>query len=113
LRLPISPAESSRTRVARWAGESRVNFLTSSVVNAEKSTDFESVQLSLIRTFRAAHPLGAARSLARARRDPDRQRVRRAAGQVPAYVQARLPRTRAPVGPARVTEVAFALPFTF
>ena len=45
---------------ARWAGQNAVNFLTSSVVRAEESEDFASVQQSHIRTFRAAHPAGAA-----------------------------------------------------
>jgi alkanesulfonate monooxygenase SsuD/methylene tetrahydromethanopterin reductase-like flavin-dependent oxidoreductase (luciferase family) len=125
---------------ARWAGEHAVNFLTSSVVRAEESEDFASVQLSHIREFRAAHPAGA------------RARVSQGLVVIPtdsasagqraryeAYVAARTPRTAAPNGPARmmfardivgssaqvaealyadaafreVTEVAFALPFTF
>ena len=45
---------------ARWAGENGVNFLTSSVVRAEESEDFASIQRSHIREFRAAHQAGAA-----------------------------------------------------
>jgi len=125
---------------AKWAGRNAVNFLTSSVVRAEESEDFESVQLSHIRTFRGAHPAGA------------RARVSQGLVVIPtdsasaaqrakyeAYAAARTPRTGAPAGPARmmfardivgpsgqiagalyghaafreVTEVAFALPFTF
>ena len=125
---------------ARWAGERGLNLLTSSVVKAEESEDFEEVQLSQIRAFRSAHPLG------------DGARVSQGLVVVPtdgasadqverytAYAEARLPRTREPQGPARmmfapdlvgtseeiaerlhahaafreVSEVAFALPFTF
>jgi alkanesulfonate monooxygenase SsuD/methylene tetrahydromethanopterin reductase-like flavin-dependent oxidoreductase (luciferase family) len=125
---------------ARWAGEHGVNLLTSSVVRAEESEDFATVQLSHIRAFRAAHPAGT------------RARVSQGLVVIPtdsasaaqraryeAYVAARTPRTAAPNGPARmmfardivgssaqvaealyahaafreVTEVAFALPFTF
>ena len=125
---------------AKWAGENGVNFLTSSVVRAEESADFASVQLSHIRTFRNAHPLGAAARVSQGLvviptdSASPAQRAKYAA-----YVAARTPRTAAPVGPARmmfardilgpaeeiaealyadaafreVTEVAFALPFTF
>ena len=66
---------------ARWAGERGLNLLTSSVVKAEEAEDFAEVQLSQIRAFRAAHPLGdAARVLTGTGRDPDRQRLRRPAG---------------------------------
>lgn len=67
---------------AKWAGENGVNFLVSSVVKAEESDDFTSVQLSHIRTFRDSHPAGAAARVAGARGDPDRFRVGRAAGEV-------------------------------
>jgi alkanesulfonate monooxygenase SsuD/methylene tetrahydromethanopterin reductase-like flavin-dependent oxidoreductase (luciferase family) len=128
---------------ARWAGEHGLNLLTSSVVKAEgpeDPEDFAQVQLSHIKAFRAAHPLG------------DRARVSQGLVVIPtdsatadqrarytAYAEARLPRTREPQGPARmmfapdlvgtsdelaerldahaafreVDEVAFALPFTF
>ncbi|MER6162001.1 LLM class flavin-dependent oxidoreductase [Streptomyces sp. NPDC001868] len=129
-------------RSARWAGENGMNFLTSSVVKAEgaEETDFARVQLSHIREFRAHHP------------DRERARVSQGLVVIPtdsatseqrakyeAYAAARLPRTGAPQGPARllfapdlvgtaaeiaeqlhahvafreVDEVAFALPFTF
>ena len=45
-------------RSAQWAGEHRMNFLTSSVVKAEKGADFAEIQLSHVRTFRAHHPDG-------------------------------------------------------
>jgi len=125
---------------ARWAGEHAMNLLTSSVVRAEESEDFAAVQLSHIRTFRESHPAGAAARVSQGlvviptdSATPE-QRTRYAA-----YVEARMPRTGAPLGPARmmfardllgssaeiadalyehaafreVTEVAFALPFTF
>jgi alkanesulfonate monooxygenase SsuD/methylene tetrahydromethanopterin reductase-like flavin-dependent oxidoreductase (luciferase family) len=125
---------------ARWAGQHSVNFLTSSVVRAEASEDFATVQLSHIRAFRESHPAGAAARVSQGlvviptdSATPE-QRARYAA-----YVEARTPRTAAPLGPARmmfardllgssaeiagalydhaafreVTEVAFALPFTF
>ncbi|MEW2518468.1 LLM class flavin-dependent oxidoreductase [Actinacidiphila alni] len=132
-------------RSARWAGENGMNFLTSSVVKAEDTAagaaqDFAEIQLSHIRTFRAHHP------------DGERARVSQGLVVIPtdsatpeqrakyeAYARARLPRTTAPQGPARmlfspdfvgpspelaarlhahaafreVDEVAFALPFTF
>jgi len=125
---------------ARWAGEHGMNLLTSSVVKAEESQDFEQVQLAQVRAFRAAHP------------DGDRARVSQGLVVIPTdsatagqrrryqdFAQARLPRTAAPQGPARlmfapdivgpsaqiaerlqehaafreIDEVAFALPFTF
>ena len=125
---------------ARWAGEHAVNLLTSSVVKAEESEDFAEVQLSQIRAFRAAHPLGAAARVSQGLVVIPTDSAN--AGQrakYEAYVAARTPRTASPVGPARlmfapdligqsseiaeslyahpafreVTEVAFALPFTF
>jgi alkanesulfonate monooxygenase SsuD/methylene tetrahydromethanopterin reductase-like flavin-dependent oxidoreductase (luciferase family) len=125
---------------ARWAGENAVNLLTSSVVKAGESADFEEIQLAQIRAFRSAHP------------DGTRARVSQGLVVIPtdsaspaqrekyaAFVAARTPRTAAPAGPERlmfardilgtsqeiaealyahlafreVTEVAFALPFTF
>ncbi|MBI0295935.1 LLM class flavin-dependent oxidoreductase [Streptomyces sp. PRKS01-29] len=127
-------------RSAQWAGEHGMNLLTSSVVKAEESEDFDGIQLSHIRTFRAHHP------------DGDRARVSQGLVVIPTdtaspeqrakyeqYAARRLPRTAAPQGPARmmfapdlvgtseeiaerltshaafreVEEVAFALPFTF
>ncbi|MDT7802300.1 MAG: hypothetical protein QOI78_5733 [Actinomycetota bacterium] len=127
-------------RSAQWAGEHRMNFLTSSVVKAEEGTDFAEIQLSHVRAFRAAHP------------DGDNARVSQGLVVVPTdsatpeqrakyeeFAAKRLPRTQAPQGPARmlfspdfvgtsaeiadrlhahaafreIDEVAFALPFTF
>lgn len=128
------------TRSAVWAGRHRMNFLTSSVIRAEESEDFATVQQSQIRAFRAAHPAGAAARVSQGLvviptdSASDAQKAKYAA-----YVESRLPRTRAPQGPARmmfaadllgtsdqiaealyahagfreVTEVAFALPFSF
>jgi alkanesulfonate monooxygenase SsuD/methylene tetrahydromethanopterin reductase-like flavin-dependent oxidoreductase (luciferase family) len=125
---------------ARWAGENGVNFLTSSVVRAEESEDFASVQQSHIRAFRAAHTAGAAARVSQGLVViPIDSASAAQRAEYKAYVAARTPRTAAPVGPARmmfapdilgssdeiaaalyrhagfreVTEVAFALPFTF
>jgi alkanesulfonate monooxygenase SsuD/methylene tetrahydromethanopterin reductase-like flavin-dependent oxidoreductase (luciferase family) len=125
---------------ARWAGQNEVNFLTSSVVKAEESEDFASVQQSHIRMFRAAHPAGAAARVSQGLVViPTDTASAQQRAKYEAYVAARTPRTAAPVGPARmmfardivgtseeiaeelyehagfreVTEVAFALPFTF
>ncbi|SFE20335.1 Flavin-dependent oxidoreductase, luciferase family (includes alkanesulfonate monooxygenase SsuD and methylene tetrahydromethanopterin reductase) [Actinacidiphila alni] len=132
-------------RSARWAGENGMNFLTSSVVKAEDpaegaARDFAEIQLSHIRTFRAHHPDGG-----RARVSqglvviPTDSATAEQRAKYEAYARARLPRTTAPQGPARmlfspdlvgpspelaarlhahaafreVDEVAFALPFTF
>jgi alkanesulfonate monooxygenase SsuD/methylene tetrahydromethanopterin reductase-like flavin-dependent oxidoreductase (luciferase family) len=127
-------------RSAEWAGQNRMNFLTSSVVKAEESEDFGEIQLSHVRTFRANHP------------DGDRARVSQGLVVIPTdsatpsqrtkyqeYAQKRMPRTAVPQGPQRlmfapdlvgtaaeiaerlyahaafreIDEVAFALPFTF
>jgi len=125
---------------ARWAGEHGMNFLTSSVVKAEEAEDFAEVQKSHILAFRGAHPDGGKARVSQGLvviptdSATTEQKTRYAA-----YVAARTPRTTAPVGPARmmfardllgsseeiaamlyahagfqeVTEVAFALPFTF
>ena len=125
---------------AKWAGENGVNLLISSVAKAEESEDFAEVQLSHIQTFRASHPAGSAARVSQGlvviptdSASPAQQE------KYAAYVAARTPRTAAPLGPARmmfardilgtseeiaeelyahaafreVTEVAFALPFTF
>ena len=125
---------------ARWAGEHGTNLLTSSVVKAEESEDFAEVQLAQIRAFRSAHPAGAAARVSQGLvviPTDGASPAQRA--KYEAYVAARTPRTASPVGPARlmfardlvgsaseiaealyahaafreVTEVAFALPFTF
>jgi alkanesulfonate monooxygenase SsuD/methylene tetrahydromethanopterin reductase-like flavin-dependent oxidoreductase (luciferase family) len=125
---------------ARWAGEHATNFLTSSVVRAEESEDFAAVQLSHIRGFRGAHPAGKAARVSQGLVViPTDSATPAQRARYSAYVEARTPRTAAPLGPARmmfardligtsaeiadslyahaafreVTEVAFALPFTF
>jgi alkanesulfonate monooxygenase SsuD/methylene tetrahydromethanopterin reductase-like flavin-dependent oxidoreductase (luciferase family) len=125
---------------ARWAGENAVNFLTSSVVRAEESDDFAEIQRTHIRAFRAAHPAGAAARVSQGLVViPTDSASAAQRAKYEAYVATRTPRTAAPVGPARmlfardllgpseeiaaalyehagfreVTEVAFALPFTF
>jgi alkanesulfonate monooxygenase SsuD/methylene tetrahydromethanopterin reductase-like flavin-dependent oxidoreductase (luciferase family) len=125
---------------ARWAGENAVNLLTSSVVRAEESEDFAAVQLSHIRAFRATHPAGAAARVSQGLVViPTDSATSAQRAKYQAYAAARAPRTAAPNGPARmmfapdlvgdsdqvaatlyahpafreVTEVAFALPFTF
>ncbi|GAA4249665.1 LLM class flavin-dependent oxidoreductase [Dactylosporangium darangshiense] len=129
-------------RSAQWAGEHRMNLLTSSVVKAEgdAAPDFAAIQLGHVRAFRAAHP------------DGERARVSQGLVVIPTdsasakqrekyaeYAAKRLPRTAEPQGPGRllfapdlvgtaeeiaerlyghaafreIDEVAFALPFTF
>jgi alkanesulfonate monooxygenase SsuD/methylene tetrahydromethanopterin reductase-like flavin-dependent oxidoreductase (luciferase family) len=142
---PHSPGLGSRMwyggaslRSAAWAGEQRMNFLTSSVVKAEGSADdFASIQLSHIRAYREAYPDGRiSQGLVVIPTDSATagQRAR-----YEEYVAKRTPRTAAPQGPAgmlfapdlvgpsaeiaeqlyahaafrEVDEVAFALPFTF
>jgi alkanesulfonate monooxygenase SsuD/methylene tetrahydromethanopterin reductase-like flavin-dependent oxidoreductase (luciferase family) len=124
-------------RSAAWAGEHGINFLTSSVVRAEESEDFAEIQRSHVRTFRAAHPAGrVSQGLVVI---PTDSATPAQIAKYEAYVAARTPRTTAPQGPGRmmfardllgssdeiaatlqahagyqeVTEVAFALPFTF
>jgi alkanesulfonate monooxygenase SsuD/methylene tetrahydromethanopterin reductase-like flavin-dependent oxidoreductase (luciferase family) len=125
---------------ARWAGEHAMNFLTSSVVRAEEAEDFATVQLSHIRAFRDAHPAGKAARVSQGLVViPTDSATAAQRAKYAAYVAARTPRTGAPIGPGRmmfardllgsssqiadalyahaafreVTEVAFALPFTF
>jgi alkanesulfonate monooxygenase SsuD/methylene tetrahydromethanopterin reductase-like flavin-dependent oxidoreductase (luciferase family) len=127
-------------RSAEWAGQHRMNFLTSSVVRAEESEDFAEIQRSHIRAFRAAHPAGdAARVSQGLVVIPTDGATAAQRAKYAAYVEARTPRTRSPQGPGRllfapdilgtseqiaealyghagfreVTEVAFALPFGF
>jgi alkanesulfonate monooxygenase SsuD/methylene tetrahydromethanopterin reductase-like flavin-dependent oxidoreductase (luciferase family) len=144
---PHSPGLRSRmwyggasTASARWAGEHRMNFLTSSVVRAEESEDFAATQQSHIRAFRAAHPDGPdARVSQGLVVIPTDSATAAQRAKYAAYVQTRTPRTASPQGPARmmfardllgssgqiaealyahagfreVREVAFALPFSF
>jgi alkanesulfonate monooxygenase SsuD/methylene tetrahydromethanopterin reductase-like flavin-dependent oxidoreductase (luciferase family) len=128
------------TGSARWAGEQGMNFLTSSVVKAEQDGDFAEIQRAQIRAFRAASPLGdAARVSQGLVVIPTDSATAAQRARYAAYVEERLPRTTSPQGPARllfapdligtseeiaaalyahagfreVTEVAFALPFSF
>jgi alkanesulfonate monooxygenase SsuD/methylene tetrahydromethanopterin reductase-like flavin-dependent oxidoreductase (luciferase family) len=125
---------------ARWAGENRMNFLTSSVVRAEDSTDFAEIQRGLIEAFRAAHPDGAAARVSQGLVViPTDSATPEQRAKYTAYAEARTPRTAIPQGPARmlfardlvgtadeiagmlhahaafrlVREVVFALPFSF
>ena len=127
---------------ASWAGSHAMNFLTSSVVRApeEVAPDFGAIQLSHIRAFRSAHPAGdAARVSQGLVVIPTDSASAAQRARYEEYAEARTPRTFGPVGPARmlfardivgtsdeiaaalydhaafreVTEVAFALPFTF
>jgi alkanesulfonate monooxygenase SsuD/methylene tetrahydromethanopterin reductase-like flavin-dependent oxidoreductase (luciferase family) len=127
-------------RSAQWAAEHRMNFLTSSVIKAEESEDFAEAQRSHVRAFRAAHPDGdAARVSQGLVVVPTDGATAEQRARYQAYAAARLPRTLSPQGPARlvfapdlvgpaeriaeqlhahagfreVTEVAFALPFSF
>jgi alkanesulfonate monooxygenase SsuD/methylene tetrahydromethanopterin reductase-like flavin-dependent oxidoreductase (luciferase family) len=144
---PHSPGLRSRLwygggslRSAQWAGEHRMNFLTSSVVKAEESEDFAEIQRSHVRAFRASHPDGdAARVSQGLVVIPTDSATAAQKSRYEAYAEARLPRTATPQTPARllfapdlvgtseriaeqlhahagfreVTEVAFALPFSF
>ena len=127
-------------RSAQWAGEQGMNFLTSSVVKAEEAGDFAEIQLAHIRRFRAHHPDGeharVSQGLVVIPTDTASPAQRRKYSE---FAARRLPRTTAPQGPARmlfapdlvgtsaqiaeqlyahaafreISEVAFALPFTF
>ena len=91
-------------RSAQWAGENGMNFLTSSVVRAERRPeDFAEIQRSHLGTFRAAHPAGAA---ARASQGlvviPTDSATPEQRAKYAAYAEARTPRTATPQGPARM-----------
>jgi alkanesulfonate monooxygenase SsuD/methylene tetrahydromethanopterin reductase-like flavin-dependent oxidoreductase (luciferase family) len=128
------------TASARWAGENRMHLLTSSVVQAEESSDFSEIQRSQILAFRAAHPNDAdARVSQGLVVIPTDSATREQKERYVGYVAERTPRTYQPQGPRRmmfsrdylgtsdeiaaalyadagfreVTEVAFALPFDF
>jgi alkanesulfonate monooxygenase SsuD/methylene tetrahydromethanopterin reductase-like flavin-dependent oxidoreductase (luciferase family) len=126
------------TRSAQWAGRAGVNLLTSSVVKAEDgSTGFAAIQAAQVRAYRDAGGTGrVSQGLVVIPTDgaTPAQRERYAA-----YAAERRPRTASPQGPARllfapdlvgpseeiaealyahagfreVTDVAFALPFSF
>ncbi|OLR93026.1 LLM class flavin-dependent oxidoreductase [Actinokineospora bangkokensis] len=127
-------------RSARWAGEHGLNLLSSNVIRAEEAEDFATVQAGQIRLFREHHPLG---EKARASQGlvviPTDSATAEQRARYEAYVAKRTPRTSGPQGPGRVmfapdllgssaqiaelllqdpafalvSEVAFALPFTF
>ncbi|WP_430791736.1 LLM class flavin-dependent oxidoreductase [Actinoplanes sp. G11-F43] len=124
-------------RSARWAGEHRMNLLTSNVIQAEESEDFALIQQSQVRAFRELHPEGrVSQGLVVIPTDnatPEQKE------RYQAYVDQRLPRTGVTHGPRRmmfapdligtsgqiaerlsadpafreIDEVAFALPFSF
>ncbi|SDD50686.1 Flavin-dependent oxidoreductase, luciferase family (includes alkanesulfonate monooxygenase SsuD and methylene tetrahydromethanopterin reductase) [Geodermatophilus telluris] len=126
------------TRSAEWAGRAGMNLLTSSVVRAEEgSTDFAAIQAGQVRAYRGAGGTGrVSQGLVVVPTDTatPEQRERYAA-----YAAARAPRVGVPQGPGRllfapdivgsseqvaealyahagfreVTEVVFALPFSF
>jgi alkanesulfonate monooxygenase SsuD/methylene tetrahydromethanopterin reductase-like flavin-dependent oxidoreductase (luciferase family) len=127
-------------RSATWAGEHRMNFLTSSVIQAEESEDFALNQLAQVRAFRAAHPGGEdARVSQGLVVIPTDSATGEQKARYTAYVDKRLPRTATTHGPRRmmfapdligsseqiaeqlyahaafqeIHEVAFALPFSF
>ncbi|MGH3169587.1 MAG: hypothetical protein ACRDN0_27380 [Trebonia sp.] len=124
---------------AEWAGQHSMNFLTSSVLRVPEETtpDFDAIQLSHIRAFRAADPAGGAARVSQGLVViPTDSASPSQVSRYKAYVEARTPRALFPVGPARmlfsvdllgtsdeiaealyaraafreVTEVAFALP---
>lgn len=141
---PHSPGLAARVwygagslRSARWAGQQRMNLLTSSVVTGAGSADFAGIQRAQIDAFRAEHPTGrVSQGLVVIPTDSATPAQRE---KYAAYVASRLPRTTAPQGPGKllfapdligtsdqlaeqlyahagfraVTEVAFALPFSF
>ncbi|WP_089156318.1 LLM class flavin-dependent oxidoreductase [Micromonospora sp. NBS 11-29] len=127
-------------RSARWAGEQGMNLLTSSVVKAEEGSDFDEIQHSHIRAYRAHHPDGPEARVSQGLVViPTDSATPEQRGRYEEYVRQRTPRTTAPQGPGRmlfardligpseriaeeltalaafreVDEVAFALPFTF
>ena len=130
----------SSTRSARWAGAQGLNLLTSSVVTAEGPGGFAELQRGHVRAFRAAHPDGdrARVSQGLVVIPTDSATPAQVAG-YREYRESRLARTASPQGPGRllfspdlvgtsaqiaeqlqehvafqeVTEVAFALPFSF
>lgn len=130
-------------RSARWAGENGMNFLTSNVVKAEEDAepvDFAETQRSHIEIFRAHHPDGAEARVSQGLVViPTDSATSEQRAKYAEFVDKRLARTANPQGPARlvfapdllgtsaeiaerlhadpafraVSEVAFALPFTF
>lgn len=127
-------------RSAQWAGAQGMNLLTSNVVKAEEPGEFADIQRSHIETFRAHHPDGAAARVSQGLVViPTDSASAAQRAKYAAYAEARAPRTSTPQGPARllfardlvgtseqiaealyahaafreVTEVVFALPFSF
>jgi alkanesulfonate monooxygenase SsuD/methylene tetrahydromethanopterin reductase-like flavin-dependent oxidoreductase (luciferase family) len=130
----------SSLRSAQWAGEKGLNLLTSSVVKAEGPCSFEELQLAHIQGFRAHHPDGVAARVSQGLVViPTDSATPAQRAKYQAYRESRLARTTSPQGPAKllfapdivgtsaeiaealhahagfreVTEVAFALPFSF
>jgi alkanesulfonate monooxygenase SsuD/methylene tetrahydromethanopterin reductase-like flavin-dependent oxidoreductase (luciferase family) len=124
-------------RSAAWAAEHRLNLLTSSVLTGAESADFAQVQGDQIAAYHAAFPEGrVSQGLVVIPTDTATAAQRE---KYTDYAAARLPRTRQPQGPGKllfapdivgtseqiaqqlhahagfrqVTEVAFALPFSF
>ncbi len=124
-------------RSAAWAAEQKLNLLTSSVLTGADSADFAGVQGAQIEAYRAAHPQGrVSQGLVVIPTDSATPAQK---AKYEAYVAGRLPRTTQPQGPGKllfapdligpseqiaeqlhahagfqqVTEVAFALPFSF
>ncbi|WP_306213983.1 LLM class flavin-dependent oxidoreductase [Actinoplanes sp. RD1] len=122
---------------AVWAGEHRMNFLTSSVIQAEGSEDFAANQAAQVQAFRAAHPAGrVSQGLVVIPTDSASAEQK---ARYQEYVDKRTPRTTTTHGPRKmmfardligtsdqiaeqlyahagfreVDEVAFALPFSF
>ncbi|WP_369268997.1 LLM class flavin-dependent oxidoreductase [Streptomyces sp. R11] len=96
-------------RSAQWAGEHRMNFLTSSVVKAEgpedttAAPDFAQIQLSHIRAFRSRHPDGEnARVSQGLVVIPTDSATPKQRAKYEEYVAKRAPRTTSPQGPARL-----------
>lgn len=143
---PHSPGLRSRMwygagslKSVRFAGEGRLNFLSSSVIDAEESDDFDEIQASHFSLFRSLHPEG--RSSQGLVVIPTDSATPEQKAKYAAYVEARTPRTASPIerGPKRmlfardligtsdeiaehlyaskafplVDEVLFALPFSF
>jgi alkanesulfonate monooxygenase SsuD/methylene tetrahydromethanopterin reductase-like flavin-dependent oxidoreductase (luciferase family) len=143
---PYSPGLAGRMwyggaslRSAEWAGEQRMNLLTSSVLKVEEGDepDFPRIQAEQVTAYRAKHPAGrVSQGLVVIPTDSATADQRR---RYEEYAAKRLPRTREPQGPGRllfspdhvgtseeiaekleahagyqqVDEVAFALPFSF
>ena len=112
---PQSPGLASRVwygagslSSARWAGEHRLNLLSSSVVKAEDAftgsgDDFAAIQRRQVDLFRSAHPDGEAARVSQGLVVIPTDSA--TPGQIARYEQyaaERLPRTREPQGPAEL-----------